>query len=235
MTQGDPATSRTARRPRSGPDPRGILAVRCKVAVPPIAQEVATARLEPGREPRPFPTETTYELNPMRSLLFTATLLLFAAASRSASALVDTPFCFGDGTGTNCPCLNFGGPGEGCQNSTGSGGRLARVTEDMMERLKAVQVRPNNPGIFFQGNNELNSGFGNPFGDGLRCTGGSVVQLQIVVSNFIGEARTSVSVSGTGGASSGDTKYYQYWYRDPAPAGPCGSAFNLTHGLQITW
>ena len=31
----------------------------------------------------------------------------------------------------------------------------------------------------------------------------------------------------------GDTWHFQRWYRDPA--GPCGSGFNLTNGLALTF
>jgi hypothetical protein len=36
-----------------------------------------------------------------------------------------------------------------------------------------------------------------------------------------------------GTVNPGDTKCYQYWYRDPG--GPCGSNFNLSNAMTITW
>ena len=38
----------------------------------------------------------------------------------------------------------------------------------------------------------------------------------------------------SGGWSSGDTRYFQVWYRDPI-GGPCGSGFNLTSGVEATF
>ena len=35
--------------------------------------------------------------------------------------------------------------------------------------------------------------------------------------------------------SVGDTRCYQFWYRDPLPSAPCGSTFNLTNAIELTW
>jgi hypothetical protein len=37
-----------------------------------------------------------------------------------------------------------------------------------------------------------------------------------------------------GGWISGDTRYFQTWYRDPS-GGPCGAGFNLTNGMELTF
>jgi hypothetical protein len=34
--------------------------------------------------------------------------------------------------------------------------------------------------------------------------------------------------------STGDTKRYQVWYRDPNGS-PCGAQFNLSNGFEIVW
>ncbi|MCH2107450.1 MAG: DNRLRE domain-containing protein, partial [Planctomycetes bacterium] len=90
------------------------------------------------------------------------------------AAQVGVPYCFGDGTSTPCPCGNAGSAGHGCANSSGSGGILegsgsASVSADDLV-LEGAQLIPSQPGLYFQGNNAVNSGNGNPFGDGLRCT-----------------------------------------------------------------
>jgi hypothetical protein len=92
------------------------------------------------------------------------------------------------------------------------------------------------PGLFFQGNNAVNSGAGNPFGDGLRCAGGNVVRLEVRFANAGNgfQAQSSISISSKGGVSAGQTKRYQYWYRDSGSS-PCGSLFNLSNGYELVW
>ncbi len=148
-------------------------------------------------------------------------------------------FCFGDGTGTNCPCLNPGGPGRGCRNGTfplGAelipGGSASVSAADL--RLDVFESRPNSPGVFFQGTTRVGSGQGATFGDGLRCVGGQVVRLELAFSDFFGNVTSSSDLALAGSVQPGDTRYYQWWYRDPA-IGPCGTGFNLSQAFEIVW
>ncbi len=147
-----------------------------------------------------------------------------------------TSFCFGDGTGTACPCGNLGSAGEGCANDTGSGGLLSAsgsnsvLADDLVLEASGLT---SGPGLYFQGNNAVNGGLGNPFGDGLRCAGNEVIRLEVQFSSF-GTSATSISIASRGGVSVGDTKRYQLWYRDTGGS-PCNSGFNLTNGYEITW
>ena len=93
---------------------------------------------------------------------------------------------------------------------------------------------PSQPGLYFQGNNAVNSGNGNPFGDGLRCTGGGVIRLQVRFADSSGASATNISVATKGGCAAGDVKRYQIWYRDPGGS-PCATQFNLSNGYEITW
>jgi len=146
------------------------------------------------------------------------------------------PFCFGDGTGTACPCGNTEGAGEGCANDTGSGGLLTAsgsnsvLADDLVFEASGLT---SGPGLYFQGNNAVNGGLGNAFGDGLRCAGNQVIRLEVQFSSG-GSSATSISVATKGGVSVGDTKRYQLWYRDTGGS-PCNSGFNLTNGYEITW
>lgn len=97
-----------------------------------------------------------------------------------------------------------------------------------------LRLHADEPGLSFQGDQRLNGGSGVQFGDGLRCAGESVVRLEAVVADSDDFARSTVSVSLAGGVLPGQTKYYQYWYRDPVHS-PCDRLFNLTNGYEITW
>ena len=145
-----------------------------------------------------------------------------------------TSYCAGDGSGTACPSANNGGAGEGCANSTGSGAVLSASGSDSASAddlvLSATNLPDNEPGLYFQGNNAVNGGAGNAFGDGLRCAGFEARRLEVQTSAG-GASATSASIVTKGLVNAGDTKYYQLWYRDPS----VGSGFNTSNGLEITW
>jgi len=165
------------------------------------------------------------------------TLLSSATLSLTPGVGAATPFCFGDGSGAICPCGNLGAAGEGCANSAGAGALLvgsgaADLANDTFV-LEASQCPPNRPGLFFQGTQQVSGGAGSLLGDGLRCAGGPVVRLEVVMTNGGGGATSSVVVSAQSTIAPGETRTYQFWYRDPA--GPCSGQFNLTNGLEQTW
>ena len=156
-------------------------------------------------------------------------------------------YCFGDGSAAACPCANSGLAGRGCENSAATGGALlsssgttspdALVLEQQGELASSLS-------IFLQGSAELASPL--PFGDGLRCAGGSLKRLY--VHNAIGG---SVSAPQPGEPSitlrsaqlgdpiaPGSVRHYQVYYRDPDLAfcpGPTGSSFNVGNALRVTW
>lgn len=149
-----------------------------------------------------------------------------------------TSYCFGDGSGTACPCGNNSPAGEGCLNGTGSGAIIessgsASVALGNLS-LDASQCPTGQPGLMFQGVNATNAGLGLTFGDGLRCAGGSVIRLQTITTDGSGNASTTIDIGVKGEVAGGDTRYYQFWYRDPAGS-TCGQFFNLSNGLEITW
>ncbi|MCB9914441.1 MAG: hypothetical protein H6828_04730 [Planctomycetes bacterium] len=150
--------------------------------------------------------------------------------------VVGTSFCVGEAGA--CPCANPGGPGVGCAHAAGHGARLAATGSTHVGAgtlaLHASQCPPGVPGLLISGTVAVNGGAGAPFGDGLRCAGGVVTRLQVVVADALGEASSSVDVAAKDGAQAGQTRTYQLWYRDPVNS-PCGAAFNLTNGLAVTW
>ncbi|MDE0892599.1 MAG: hypothetical protein OSB14_10495 [Planctomycetota bacterium] len=156
-----------------------------------------------------------------------------------STCIPGTIYCRGDGSGSaTCPCGNHSTNDGGCANGSGQGGLLsadgaANVSADSVI-LRATNLLPGQPCLFFQGNNAINSGDGVTFGDGLRCAGGAVIRLEVSFPDSNGNAETSSSIAAKGACTAGDVKRYQSWYRDPQSS-PCGSSFNLTNGYEITW
>jgi len=167
--------------------------------------------------------------------------LLYCGTTGSYSTdLLPPPvaYCFGDGTGTTCPCGPPSAPGTGCLNSFGTGGLLASSGASLVSGdslvLTASGLPPSSSTLFFQGTTQVST----LFGDGIRCVGGTVIRLGTEtasggVVSYPGIGDQAVSVRGlvppTGGA-----RYYQGWYRNAA-AFCTPSTFNLTNGLSVTW
>ena len=153
-------------------------------------------------------------------------------------------YCFGDGSGTPCPCgnLNDGSlPTAGCANGQYASGAMlsasgsASVTGDTLV-LVGQHTENNQSGLYFQANNDLSPG--NIWGDGLQCAGGQLKRLGVRFSDATGYSDTSawttpISVK-AGNVTAGDTKYYQLWYRNPDNS-PCSAEFNASNGYAITW
>jgi hypothetical protein len=145
-------------------------------------------------------------------------------------------YCFGDGSGQPCPCGNSGATGEGCLNSGNQGGLAftvgsTRVSADDL-LIAASRLIPGQPAILFSGMHSLNGGAGLPFGDGLRCVGGSVRRLGVRLPDSAGTALWGPGLAASGGWGPGDSRYLQCWYSDPQ--GPCGSTVNLSNGVSVT-
>ncbi len=151
-------------------------------------------------------------------------------------------FCFGDGSGTACPCGNAGLPGNGCANSVNvNGGNLnavgsASVGTDGFTLLGTGM--PSSSALYFQGTLQSAGGAGVIFGDGLRCAAGTVIRLG-TKTNVAGMSQYPVagdlSISVKGLNAPGDMRTYQCWYRNADPVFCTPSTFNLTNGVGVTW
>jgi hypothetical protein len=152
-----------------------------------------------------------------------------------------TGYCFGDGSGTACPCGNSGAQGNGCANSlNGSGANLLGSGSASLSSDNVVLQSfgtPDAAALFFQGTSQTNGGAGTVFGDGLRCASGTVRRLRTVQPSG-GQAHvpgaSDPSLSVMGGITSPGTYEYQVWYRNAA-AFCTPSTFNLTNGYEIMW
>ena len=157
----------------------------------------------------------------------------------------DNAFCFGDGSGADCPCRNFGGPCHGCANGADAEGGYLEThgtpslsNDDVV--LFAKDLVPNVPCLFFSGSNAINGGLGIPFGDGLRCVGNQAVRIELGQVDNNGEAWTTDEVSTNGQAyghtiEPGETVNYQVWYREGSAGGLCGNSHNLTNAVKLVW
>ncbi len=150
---------------------------------------------------------------------------------------VGTPLCFGDGSFTLCPCGNDAalGSGAGCQNSNGEGAILAGSGSDVVANddlvLDVVQARAGVPGLFLQGTTTIST----PFKDGILCVGNPTERLEVAFTDAQGAAVSTVSIVTEGGVVAGQTRTYQYWYRDPGGVSPCGSGSNFTNAVRVVW
>ena len=146
-------------------------------------------------------------------------------------------FCYGDGSSIPCPCSNESAPlfFEGCKNSTGRGAQLlgagsASVGTDNLV-LSVREARPLQPGIFVQGKSPIAI----PLKDGILCMGGQTRRLGVVFTDANGECSSDFSIVTEGHAVPGESRYYQYWFRDPDGLSPCGTGSNFSSGLRIDY
>jgi hypothetical protein len=160
-------------------------------------------------------------------------------------------YCFGDGSGNNCPCSTAiggteppGAPGNGCPNSINPSGAnlvasgLASVAADSVA-LQGSGM-PNATCLYFQGTARFGpGGNGAAFGDGLRCAGGIVIRLGIKTnvggtSQYPVAGDQSISMKGLI-PPAGGLRDYQCWYRNSALYCIANATFNLTNGVEINW
>jgi hypothetical protein len=128
----------------------------------------------------------------------------------------------------------------GCANSTGEGAHLLALgsTDPDEVTLVTTGTVPGQLAIHFQADRRAQ----HAFGDGLRCAVGGLVPLTRIprpidpfgtvgYGSCLGDPLISERTGVVPG--SGVTRFYQCWFRDPS--GPCGSSFNTTNGVAITW
>jgi len=102
-------------------------------------------------------------------------------------------------------------------------------------QLRASLVPQGQFGIFFAGVNREDPPA--PFGNGYRCvelSGLHRLTPAVQVSNWEATRQLDLSVPPLNSYQAGDTRYFQFWFRDPID--PNGSAtFNLSDGVEATF
>ena len=161
----------------------------------------------------------------------------------TVSPSVGTALCFGDGTGSACPCANFGAPGHGCENSSTTGGALLKATGHTSPDnvvLISTNEKPSVLTIFLSGTAQVG-----PFiyGDGLRCVGGT--QKRLAAKNATGgavaypegaELSITARLAALGNpVSPGQHRYFLAFYRDSLASFCPGQEFNASNTIDILW
>lgn len=121
-------------------------------------------------------------------------------------------------------------------NSTGLGAVISHTGSRSIAAntfaLACSHLPPNSTGVFFFGDAQTST----PFGNGFRCVAGAVVRLTpYATANGAGDVASAIDFSAApvaGAIQPGSTKYFQYWYRNPAAG---GAGFNLSDGLSVTF
>ena len=88
---------------------------------------------------------------------------------------------------------------------------------------------PNQFGIFFHGTGQQYL----PLGDGYLCVTPPINRLPVINTGAAGTPSWVLDLSSAGGATSGETWSFSFWFRDPpgGGGGPVGN--NLSDGLSV--
>lgn len=161
-------------------------------------------------------------------------------------------FCPGDGSIGNCPCGNindgswtgvFGTPGNpgGCSNSqfiagsmlTGFGSESVGADDLTLAVTRAVTFpfgAPSNVQFLYSSSTVAWL----PFRDGILCLAGPTQRFYGPSPNAMGSL-TKSQIASTIGASAGTTTFVQCMYPEDSSVSPCGTAYNLSNGLELNW
>jgi len=179
----------------------------------------------------------------MTALTRRLSALLCAPALLAVGALADV-YC--ECTAAISPCGNHGPSAlqAGCTNSTGQRaflgpiGSLSISTDDLV--LTAFGLPHDTGTLLLLGGGAKSL----PFGDGILCVSAGAKGVFRFPAQRAGPTgaialgpglvqATQTLFPQAGWIHAGETWYFQRWYRDPD--GPCGSGFNLTNGLGLTF
>lgn len=153
---------------------------------------------------------------------------------------VGTSFCFGDGTGSPCPCGAPGVPGAGCNNGLLNGGvtlysyGTPSITTDSFG-MQAGVAAAGAVGILIRADHKVNGGLGIAVSDGLHCIAGRTARTHYIMSmgGNLSFPTFQLEPHGTFSNGPGQPTYYQFWYRDYQ--GCTANSFNSSNALEVVW
>ncbi len=160
------------------------------------------------------------------------------------------PFCFGDGSGTNCPCGNnsTAGHGGGCANSGGNGLVLIASGNPSVSNDTLGFTTSNGVGgalaVLVSANNQLGMGngiLGMPPTDGLRCVGNGLlrhgnrqIQPNGAPSAPWGEGGfPAAGLIASAGFTAGQVRNFAVVYRDFETM-VCMTGLNTSNAVEVT-
>jgi len=181
----------------------------------------------------PLPLPTILPPGGVANLLYDATIDSLDINSTTTLLLVaDGVPAAGCGATNFCTALN---------NSTGSGAMMS-TNGNFSASANSFELIcgpvPQQPGIFFWSEGQVNGGMGVAFGNGLRCVGGQGIQVYRLpfLQGTNGELRYTVDLASPPfnavAITAGSTWNFQGWFRDPAGG---GAGYNLSDGLEVTF
>ncbi|MFT5048993.1 MAG: hypothetical protein ACI8QZ_000382 [Chlamydiales bacterium] len=136
------------------------------------------------------------------------------------------------GTGVCAPtCVSFC---SALPNATGSGAVLTCAGNPTTSLVLTSTPVPNTTGQFFYGPMML---AGNPFGDGLLCSGGALTRMLPFISagmmmQLPNTATFTMNYSAPYASGLTGTKHFQHWFRSGLGT---GAGYNTSDGLSITF
>ena len=129
---------------------------------------------------------------------------------------------------------NYCQSGPNSLSSTGAtielGGYPSLSSNDLS--LRAYPLPDGQFGIFFTGVSQQSPSV--PFGNGYRCVrtlGLQRLNPAVQIQSWEANRALDLNAAPLNTLQAGDTRYFQFWYRDPSAG---GAAFNLTDGLELT-
>lgn len=151
-----------------------------------------------------------------------------------------TPFCGGEPLASPCPCGNSGAARHGCANSSFASGAqlegrgIAHVSNDSMQLTATNMSGPTC--LFFNGDSLATP---LPFGDGVRCTGGTLRRMgvkSIVLGSASYPQPGDLPLSTVAHVpASGATCFVQAYYRDANVSFCTSATSNATNAIAVSY